>query len=325
MFMRLSVVLGLIVALTSAAHAGKEKAPAPKKGVSAILKMLDWGASSVAVFEALEDEIDARFADKIKYADTLVVDKVMRRRRAEKKAIRKAYVRFDGRASGYEASLVADDFSANNGEAMVRVDDGPAQRYYFFKDEQLYKVLVVYSTAVARQTKFAPFVSKAAGKYGKPAKTITDKTPDKALIGAIWRDDLTELRVRDRSLFGTYTMAFLQAGRGSQIEDARSPSAEGASPIVDAQADGMIEDFMVESRGDRGNVVDRLTGVEHKVNLNLGRQDSQPLRRAPEPRRDTRSAEKAAQKAAKKAAKKKSAPKEADFSPTPTGPDDIVY
>lgn len=319
--MRLSVVLGLIVALTSAAHAGDEKAPAPKKGVSAILKMLDWGVSSVAVFKALEDEIDARFAEKIKYADTLVVDKIMRRRRAEKKAIRKAYVRFDGRTSGYEASLVSDDFRANNGEAMVRVDDGPAQRYYFFKDEQLYKVLVVYSTAVARQTKFPAFVSKAAGKYGKPAKTITDKTPDNALIGAIWRDEMTELRVRDRSLFATYTMAFLQAGRGAQIEDARSPSAEGASAIVDPQADGMIADFMVEGDGAGADVVDRLTGVEHKVNLDLGREESQPLRRAPEPRRDTRSAK----KAAKKAAKKKSARKEADFSPTPSGPDDIVY
>ena len=315
--MRVSVLLGLIFALTSVAHAADEKAPAPKKGVSAILKTLDWGASSVAVFKALEDEVDAQYADKIKVADTLVIDKIMRRKRAEKKAIRKAYVRFDGRTSGYEASLVADDFRANNGEAMVRVDDGPAQRYYFFKDEQLYKVLVVYSTAVARQTKFPAFVRKAAGKYGKPTKTITDKNAKNALTAAIWRDDMTELRVRDRSLFGTYTMAFLQAGRGAQIEDARTPSADGASPIVDAQADGMIADFMVDGEGAGADVVDRLTGVEHKVNLDLGREDYQPLRRAPQPRTRTKTVEK------KK--KKKPVRKEADFSPTPSGPDDIVY
>lgn len=317
--MRLCVVLGLIVALTAAAYADEEKAPAPKKGVSAILKTLDWGASSIRVFEALEAEVDERFADTIKGADTLVIDKIMRRKRAEKKSIRKAYVRFDGRTTGYEASLVADDFTANNGEAMVRVDDGPAQRYYFFKDEQLYKVLVVYSTAVARQTKFPAFVNKAAGKYGKPVSTITDEKADNALVGAIWRDDMTELRVRDRSLFGTYTMAFLQAGRGAQIEDARAPSADGASPIVDPQADGMIADIMVDGEGAGADVVDQLTGVEHKVNLDLGREESQPLRRAPVPRRDTRS------NAKKTAKKKQPAKKQADFSPTPTGADDIVY
>ena len=316
--MRLPIVFGLLLALTAVAQADDAKAPAPKKGVSAILKTLDWGVSSIAVFEALEAEVDAQYADRLKQADTLIIDKMMRRRRAEKKAIRKAYVRFDGRTSGYEASLIADDFSANNGEAMVRVDDGPAQRYYFFKDEQLYKVLVVYSTAVARQTKFPAFVSKAAGKYGKPVKTINDKAADNALTGAIWRDDMTELRVHDRSLYGTYTMAFLQAGRGAEIEDARAPSADGASPIVDAQADGMIADIMVDGEGAGADVVDRLTGVEHKVNLDLGREESQPLRRAPEPRRGANT------KVAPKA-KKTAKPKAADFSPTPTGSDDIVY
>jgi hypothetical protein len=314
--MRLFVMLALLVGSTASA---KEKAPAPKKGLSGILKTLDWGTSSLEVIKALEAEVEARYAKSLEKADTLVIDKIMRKKRAEKKKVRKGLVRFDGRKTGYEASLISDDFRANNGEAMIRVDDGPAQRYYFFKDEQLYKVLVVYSTAVARRTKFPAFVSKAARKYGRPVKKETSKT-DKALTGAVWRDDQTELRVRDRGLYGTYTMAFLQAGRGVEIENARIPSADGAKAVVSAQSEGMIADIMGGGDGASADVVDQLTGVEHKVNLNLGQEDYQPVRRAPEP---APSRARKTRKAQRKKTRRK-AP-EADFAPTPTGSDDIVY
>lgn len=313
--MRLLIMLALLTASTAVA---KPKAPAPKKGLSGILKTLDWGTSTVEVLKSLEAEIEARYSKTLEKADTLVIDKILRKKRAEKKALRAALVRFDGRASGYEASLIADDFRANNGEAMIRIDDGPAQRYYFFKDEQLYKVLVVYSTSVARRTKFPAFVSKAARKYGRPAKKETAPN-DTALTGAIWRDKQTELRVRDRSLYGTYTMAFLQAGRGVEIENARVPSADGSKAVVSAQSEDMIADIMGGGGETAGaDVVDRLTGVEHKVNLNLGQEDYQPVRRAPEPA-PARKTQKARTKA-----KPRKAP-EADFAPTPTGSDDIVY
>lgn len=317
----LSVTLGLLASATSAI-AGDKKAPAPKKGVSAILKTLDWGVSSPAVIKMLEAEVDARYEKKLDKVDVLVVDEIMKRKRAEKAAIRKGMVRFDGRKSGYEASLIADDFTANNGEATVRVDDGPAQRYYFFKDEQLYKVLVVYSTNVARQTKFPMFVRKAAGKYGQPVAQQKDKDT-KAITMATWRDGMTELRVQDRSLYGTYTMAFIQLGRGVSIEDERAPTTDGAQPIVSAQSEGMIADIMGGGEGAGADVVDQLTGTEHKVNLELGREEYQPLRRAPDPA--PARAKKTRRNKTRKATKK-AAPKDDDIlTPAPAGDDGIVY
>lgn len=321
-------LLGLLVGLLAfggSALADAEKKPEPKKGISAILKTLDWGASSPAVFTQLEAEVEARYEKKLDKVDVLVVDKIMKEQRAEKAAIRKGLVRFAGANTGYEASLIADDFTTNNGESAVRVDDGPAQRYYFFKDEQLYKVLVVYSTNVARQTKFPDFVRKAAGKYGQPAETRKDKE-GKALVSAIWRDGMTELRVEDRSLFGTYTMAFIQLGRGVEIEAERTPTADGAQPIVSAQSEGMIADIMGDGEGAGADVVDRLTGTEHKVDLELGREEYQPLRRAPDPAPAGARAGKKASPDARKAAKK--APRKSgdvDLVPDPSGSDDIVY
>ncbi|MEZ4472539.1 MAG: hypothetical protein R3F60_17445 [bacterium] len=316
--MRLLCLAALLGGLIAHAHAAPEgdAAPAAKTGISSVLGTLDWGVSTTAVLKSLEDELEGRYDERLRKADTLEVDRILREKREDLKRIKDSLVRFDGQRTGFEASIVADDFRTGNGEAMLKVEDGAAQRYFFFKDEQLWKVLVIYSSNVARQLDFAGFVGQVEAKRG-PAKGRTPDPKDgKRIIAATWEDELTRLVVQDRSLFGTYAMMFLDKARGVPIEEGRSPRSNPLAPIVDSRADSMIDDIMAEGGGAEANVVDKITGQDHAVELEMGGGDVVPLRRDTVPAAKSKPRE-------KRGKEKAAAVPEA--KPAPKGDDVIIY
>ena len=290
--------------------------PQAKQGLSSVLATLDWGASSSAVLALLEGEIEKRYDEILQTADTLEVDRILRRKNEELKTLRAALVRFDGQRTGFEASVIADDFRPGNGEAMIKVEDGSAQRFFFFKDEQLYKVLVIYSSNVARQLDFSGFVGQIEKKHGPSINREEDAKG--ALTQATWEDAITRLVAQDRSLFGTYTMAFLDKVRGVQIEADRPARRPALTAVADPAADSMIDDIMQEGGGSDRNVVDSITGAEHNVNLRVGGEEALPLRReADEPVQE---------KPAKPVRSKKKQPEApAAEEPKPKGGDVIIY
>lgn len=292
--------------------------PKKKEGLSAVLDTLDWGAPSTAVLDMLEAEVEKRYEEILAKADTLEVDRILRRKNAEVKTIRDSLVRFDGQRTGFEASVIDEDFRAQNGEALIKVEDGPAQRYFFFKDEQLWKVLVIYSSNVARQLAFEGFIQQIEKKYGSAASRQEDAKGE--VVGATWEDALTRLVAQDRSLFGTYAMVFLDKQRGVAIEAGRPPRQAALTPVIDPAADSMIADIMAEGGGAGNDVVDHITGNEHQVRLQVGGEEALPLRReADQPIKE---------KAPKKVRPKKKdadAPPAADEAPKPKGGDVIIY
>jgi len=315
-----------LLALFASAPALSQEADAPpaaaaepqvKQGLSAVLTTLDWGAPTTAVLAMLEGEIEKRYDEVLSKADTLEVDRILRRKNDELKTLRAALVRFDGQRTGFEASVIADDFRPGNGEAMIKVEDGAAQRYFFFKDEQLYKVLVIYSSNVARQLDFSGFIGQIEKKHGPTLSREEDAKG--APTAATWEDTLTRLVAQDRSLFGTYTMAFLDKQRGVQIEADRPARQAALTPVPNAVADSMLDDIMQEGGGSDTNVVDSITGSDHKVNLNVGGEEALPLRREA----DRPIKEKPAKTVRSKA--KQPEPAAEDDVPKPKGGDVIIY
>jgi len=118
-------------------------APATKDGLSHVLGALDWGAPSSAVMDKVHGEITSRWNDVLKdLRDPVEIDRALRRKAAEFAAVEKTFVRFGGERTGYETSLIANDFVSNVDEAMLRIDEKDAERYYFFRNDRLWKILV---------------------------------------------------------------------------------------------------------------------------------------------------------------------------------------
>jgi hypothetical protein len=254
--------------------------PLPKTGLSSILGTLDWGTGHDAVLAAVKAQIDERYAKAMEdIRDPLEIDRALRRKNAELAGVQKTYLRFTGERTGYESSLIAQDYVTDSEEAVLRIDDAAAQRYYFFKDDRLWKVLVAYNTSISRSVPFADFVKQVQSKYGRPADVDWYTPPGgaRSIRSATWHDDVTQLVVEDRTeFFGTFVMKFLDVKSGVQLEAERAAQHQQKKPGV--TDDPMVSSTLAEitSGGDAptdGNdgVVDRLTGVQTDVNLDKGR------------------------------------------------------
>jgi hypothetical protein len=300
-----AVSLAAVCCFGSATAAPKKKAPPPppsaapgtvapsgpvaKTGISSVLNFLDWGATSGQVMDSLKQEIEARWADTLReLRDPMEIDRALRRKATEFAAVEKTYVRFSGERTGYESSLIANDFVPNDDEAVLRVDDSEAQRYYFFRNDRLWKILIAYSSNVSRSTPFPEFLNQVQGKYGRPANVewVTPKGGVKAIQAAHWDDPTTRLVAEDRTeFFGTYCMKFLSLSEGVALEESRK--ANGTTRRSNAMDDPSVASALSEITADTGaaheDVVDRLTGTQHTIDMvgnrpdNEGRLDRGPV------------------------------------------------
>ncbi len=295
--------------------------PTPKTGVSSILKLLDWGASSADVLAVAKADIEAGYADRLKQAngDTFAVDAVLRAQREEFAAVKKTLVQFIGARSGFEASIIADEYRSNEGESMLRIDDANAQRYYFFVDDKLWKIVVAYNSTISRSVAFPAFVKQVSRKNGRPTEAdwVTPPGGTRTMRAAVWADDLTQLTVEDRTaFFGTFVMRFVEKSAGV-ARDARRAEPD-STPAPSRPSDGMLADIMGDTDGAAtADVVDQLTGQDHAVDLAAGLPQDEVIRR------DAPAAAKASGRKAKRKAAAE-APK-SDAPPAAGGDDVIIY
>ncbi len=270
---------------TPTAAVAADAAPKPKEGISACLGTLDWGANHQAVLAKLKADLDARYEERLeKTSDTLQVDRILREKSAAFAAIEKTFISFSGQRTGYESSLIADDFKANNDESVLRIDERDAQRYFFFLEDRLWKVLVAYNTGVSTKVPFPSFVDQVKSKYGAPLAVDTDSAGGKkVMLAAHWEDGLTHLIVEDRTgFFGTFVMKFVEKNEGLALERKRSEEERPVAPSQSARAEGLMSDIMGDVAEVDTDVVDRLTGVEHTVDMESGRPSYDTLTRVVE-------------------------------------------
>lgn len=302
----------------STAHAGK-KDKKKDAGLAAFLGDLEWGVGHDRVFEWLDKKLDAKYEARMEeITDAIEIDRLWKKKKAESKALRATYIQFGGQRSGYESSIISGEFAHNGGEAMLYVDTKESQNYYFFKNDRLWKVLVSYRSSLSRQMTFKEFVNQVRAKHGDPKEI--KKNPKGGLQAVIWSDKVTQLTLDDRSVFyNSYVMKYVEKIEGVTLDAARVDSAaplKGSDETDDLMAG--IMDNGNEGSGD-DDVVDRLTGQTHEIDIDgpapkqerLVR-DHEAAPKAKKPKRKT------------KKKKKKAAPEDPDPSGL-SGGSGIVY
>ncbi|MFN3200634.1 MAG: hypothetical protein ACE366_19700 [Bradymonadia bacterium] len=297
------------------------KKKVPKTGISSVLGLLDWGCSHNDVLGKVKAEIDERYAESLRQTtDVFEIDRIRKRKQQEYARVEKTYVQFGAQRTGYESSLIAKDFQKNSGESVVRVDDASAQRYYFFKDDRLWKVLVAYNNSITRKVSFEKFARQVRKKYGRPVKMdwYTPKGGTKTIRAATWSDDMTQLKVEDRSaFFGSFVMTFLSKDEGVALEANRVGTPASPANIADDPAvASALADITGGVMNEETDIVDQITGETPEVDLNAGRKRYESVSRVSGkpvvdgPKRRSRKGRKGAKKATKKAEETKPAAEE---------------
>lgn len=270
----LSVGLALSLMLTQVCLSGDAEARRPKRKkraqVSSALQELKWGESHNRVIKYLAKVITKRYKKVItKTLDGSKADRLRREMKREIKDLRKFYIEFSGQRTGYSVSFLKADFMHNNGETLLKFDEGSRTRYFFFRYDQLWKVVVSYPSDMGLS--FEGFVGRVKKKYGRPMNQEWE-TPyggSRQLAAVIWEDDKTILRLEDKSAFhGSYVMKLISRGTGDEIEKSHAAHHKATSRDLDApQRIGDGIDIFGEEDNVEG-IVDQITGTKHKVNLN---------------------------------------------------------
>lgn len=310
----LPTALAALGALLVVSTAAAQDAPQPRSKYAGIIHPLDWGASSHDVFGKLKSELDDRYRDQMKTSDTIKIDQLIRQKADELQRIKDSLVRFDGQRTGYETSLVAGEIVPREGESLVRVDDRVAQRYYIFRNDQIWKVVVTYN--VSTMGSFDDFVAAVRGKYGNPKKaSFSDDGGERRITAVTWQDEHTRMVVEDQSEFySSYVMKFVQVGRGTELEQARANRPKTRKTAADSRAEGLMADiFEEDASGAQDDLVDQITGLEAEVDLTNGRPQEYAVPRMAEDSEP----KKKARKAKRRKAREKPAPK--------GDPADIIY
>lgn len=276
MINRSQLVFSLVVALTLAFCApamagGKDDLASP-------LGDIKWGDKRDDVVEKVKEQM----LDRLRKRDDLKHDRVLMQREHQKvmnqvDRFKKSYEKLDD-SNGYKVSVISDEFAPGNGEALMRVKDKVANRYYFFVDGGLYKMVVAYNQNYLKNVDFETFVVQAAKKYGKPADTEYGNVDgEEVLTGATWKDGKTVLRVRNkREFFGTFTMSFAERSTAKRLEkmhQAMSDDGRGGEGVS-----SRVKALTARSKADADkDVVDSIVG-DSDINLNEGRPVDEQVR-----------------------------------------------
>lgn len=198
-FHRWTVVLGCSLSLSLAAQASAGAAPRPavmargnakvkarskpapkrlvnaqsKKALAELMGSYKFGMSKDDVLGVLAKQVDEKYAEKIEATtDVYAQDQLRREKKKEISRLTASFVSFDGKRTGWDVSLVEDEFAHDTGESMLvhwENQDGKNQRrFFFFADGQLYKMVLSLDTSAWPEGKrnFETFRDSMEGRYG---------------------------------------------------------------------------------------------------------------------------------------------------------------
>jgi hypothetical protein len=213
----LGLSLGLTLAVGGVAqakghhHKARHKAPvaakktAPhvsaehQKALAELLGAFKFGMSKDQVLGVLGKQINEKYAEKIKRTEDIYTqDKLRKAKKEELAHITKSYLEFKGQKTGWDVSIIDDQFARNTDEAMLVYWENTGgrnqRRFFFFFEGKLYKMFIALdSKQIADdQRNFKVFSSSMEGRFGPG---LVDPT------GEEWKTPSLEVKAVNRLRF----------------------------------------------------------------------------------------------------------------------------
>ncbi len=248
---------------------GEKTAPiASAKAISEFKSEFKWGMTPTQVMEKLNAKIEAGFKDKVEKTrnDPAKSDQVRQEIKTEEDRIAKSRVKFEGPKSGWDVSIIDEEFLRNNGESMLVYKEPKSTRYFFFSGDALYKMFVAFDKDVVAGKSFEAFGGLMQQSYGKAQPVYRDMLmpgggKQKVLDSYLWRSSEGDgLRLVDRSKFYDVYCLVIYDNAVAQRQAEVRKNFEAGQP-KGSFVDGILSD-KPSDRDENDNVVDRITGKE---------------------------------------------------------------
>lgn len=259
-----------------AAKAAKAKKAAPAAIPNANAEEIEklkgefkWGMSVDEVQKAVEKRVRESYAEELKKAlkDPTQYSRMRSQVEKEVKAIKANYVKFEGRKTGYDVSIVDQEFAHKTDESMLVARDDKNTRYYFFANERLYKIFIAFGKEMLEDKTFTDFGELMQARFGK-AKAVMVEEVKKAGVAAKldhyeWASASGDgLRLVDRSEFyDVYCLVIYERAQAERLAAHRervNPKRDGRDSLVEAALGGERASDDVNA-----NIMDQIAGKNY--------------------------------------------------------------
>jgi hypothetical protein len=206
-----------------------------KKALSELMGSFKFGMSKDEIVAQLTKTIDERYAEQIKATgDVYLQDKLRKEKNKEVTRIKQSYTEFTGKKTGWDVSLIDEEFAHNTGEAMLvywENQGGKNQRRFFFlHDGALWKMFIAIDTKQLAddQRNFDFFKGLMESRYGKGAMAAGKET---------WKVPEFEVQALDKMAFyGAFGLLIQNPAKIKAIAEVRAanaPEKKNDNAIID--------------------------------------------------------------------------------------------
>jgi len=265
----LLMVISVLGANDGWARRGRRRKVAVKtKALGELMGAFRFGMEKKQILQILARQIGVRYKDKIKETTSVYKqDELRRKERGELARIKKSFLKFEGKHTGWDVSIVDDQFAHNSGESMMyyweNVGGKDQRRFFFFHEGKLFRMFIALNSNILKkdQRKFSYFKKLMERRYGT-AKVEAGPGGKGSVLA--WRSAKYHTIAIDKvEFYGSFCLSITDPSRMPAIIAAR----EAATVI--AKKRGVVDSMITKDHGDEpglddnAGAVDSIIGAEH--------------------------------------------------------------
>jgi hypothetical protein len=274
-FAMLAALAALSLPVGTAEAKKGEAAHAPSaRAVSELAGKFKWGMSPDDCLKIVSAAIQTKYAELIKKEpDTIKQDSLRKEQQEEVDKVRKSAIKFDGRKSGWDVSIIDKEFMQGNSESMVVMWEKDQRRFLFFWNDKLYKQYIAFNAEhpVFAGKSFDDFAKIIQNRYGHAEMKFAQlRTKDDMTLDHLeWpaANDYQLWAIDQSGFYGNFCLKLQQPSVVSQLERIRNEK-NPKRPQANALIDSVTTPDQVQ--GDKNaDIVDEITG-RHGQRTNQG-------------------------------------------------------
>lgn len=245
-------------------HGSRQRRAPHSAAIAAAMGDLHWGMTKQQLMDHFVQKVNQDYQKKFKKVTGAIEEDHLRREMRDAiKRVHDSYVEFGNDTSGWDVSFLRDEFTHNNGEAMIVIKDAQARNFYFLIHNKFWKWYRAFDSSVFAGATFDGFAKALEQKFGpaveRQGPLHEGAQPTRWLE---WQDRDTRLRAVDNTTFyGFYCLVFEDKAMLSKIDKLRvhkRPARNNDNPLVD-----QVTTDDSANPDTHPNIVDQITGKNH--------------------------------------------------------------
>lgn len=246
----------------------RKKAPVAavaKVNVNALQELMGafkFGMSKDRVLKVLDKQLEERYKAKIKQESDVYGQDALRREKKKKvKAIRASYSEFKGKKTGWDVSIIDDQFGHKTDESMLvyweqNHEGADQRRFFFFHGGSLYKMFIVLDSKMlpVGRRNFETFSSLMSARYGG-GKVVPKSKRTSALVD--WSTNDLHVQAIDKvAFYGSFCLMIASQGTEASVMADRDSVrvVKKSNSIIDSMIEG--DDALPPSLDSNSNAID---------------------------------------------------------------------